>query len=100
MVYLADAWNADNVQEIDYVTNPAGRQQLDSMATQMPNLHFKDCTENSAGDYTCYFSHDVVPSTSATTFPNPGGYPPGEAVFTVAPAAAPGWYLTYVIHCG
>jgi hypothetical protein len=28
------------------------------------------------------------------------GYPPGEAVFTVAPATGPGWYLTQVIHCG
>jgi hypothetical protein len=100
MDYLATAWNSDNVQEIDYVTDPAGRQQLDSMATLMVNLQFKSCTENPAGDYTCYFTHDITPSTSPTTYPNPGGYPPGEAVFTVAPADAPGWYLTEVVHCG
>ena len=100
MTYLAAAWNAGNVQEIDYVTNPAGRQEMDAMATQMVNMHFKNCTANPAGDYTCFFSHDIAASTSPTTYPNPMGYPPGEAVFTVAPAATPGWYLTQVVHCG
>jgi hypothetical protein len=100
MEYLAAAWNSQNVREIDYVTDPAGRQQLNAMASSMPSLQFKSCTQNPAGDYTCYFSHPVVPSTSPTTYPNPGGYPPGEAVFTVAPADGPGWYLTFVIHCG
>jgi hypothetical protein len=82
------------------VTDPAGRAQMDSMASRMVNLQFKYCTENPAGDYTCYFTHDITPSTSPTTYPNPDGYPPGEAVFTVAPATTPGWYLTEVIHCG
>jgi hypothetical protein len=100
MIYLASAWNTNNVQQIDYVTDPAGRQQMDLMAAQMVNLQLKSCTQNPAGDYTCYFSHNVTPSTSPTTYPNPGGYPPGEAVFTVAPASGPGWYLTNVIHCG
>jgi len=100
MEYLAKAWNSDNVQEIDYVTDPAGRAQMDSMATLMVNLQFTSCTENPAGDYTCYFTHDITPSTSPTTYPNPAGYPPGEAVFTVAPADGPGWYLTEVVHCG
>jgi hypothetical protein len=100
MTYLAHAWNTDNVQQIDYVTDPAGRQQMDSMAVQMANLRFKSCTQNPAGDYTCFFSHDIAASSSPTTYPNPQGYPAGEAVFTVAPAAGPGWYLTSVIHCG
>ncbi len=100
MAYLADAWNGHDVQEIDYVTDPAGRAQMDSMAAQMPHLTFKSCTQNPAGDDTCYFTHDIVPSTSPTTYPDPGGYPAGEAVFTVAPAEQPGWYLTNVIHCG
>lgn len=100
MTYLAAAWNTNNVQEIDYVTSPAGRQQMDTMASLMPNLQFKSCTANPAGDYTCYFSHTIVPSTSPTTYPNPQGYAAGEAVFTVAPATAPGWYLTEVEHCG
>jgi hypothetical protein len=100
MTYLADAWNANDVRQIDYVTNPAGRNQMDSMAAQMVHLKFKSCTANPTGDYTCYFTHDVAPSTSPTTYPNPGNYPPGEAVFTVAPANGPGWYLTFVIHCG
>ncbi|MGO8860225.1 MAG: hypothetical protein ACLQRH_05560 [Acidimicrobiales bacterium] len=100
MSYLANAWNADNVRELDYVTDPAGRAQMDSMATLMVNLRFKYCAENPAGDYTCYFSHDIAPASSETTYPNPMGYPPGEAVFTVAPAETPGWYLTEVIHCG
>lgn len=100
MTYLADAWNANNVREIDYVTNPAGRNQMDSMAAQMVHLKFKSCTANPTGDYTCYFTHDIARSTSPTTYPNPGNYPPGEAVFTVAPASGPGWYLTFVIHCG
>jgi hypothetical protein len=100
MVYLSAAWNSGNVQELDYVTDPAGREQIDSMAAQMVNLQFKSCSANPTGDYTCYFNHDIAPSTSSTTYPNPGDYPPGEAVFTVAPAATPGWYLTEVIHCG
>jgi hypothetical protein len=100
MHYLASAWNSGNVQEIDYVTDPAGRQQMDSMAAQMVNLRFDTCSQNPAGDYTCYFTHDIAASDSSTTYPNPMNYPPGEAVFTVAPAATPGWYLTEVIHCG
>jgi hypothetical protein len=100
MTYLARAWNTSNVKGIDYVTDPAGRQEMDSMASLMVNLQFKNCTQNPAGDYTCYFSHNITPSTSPTTFPNPDNFPPGEAVFTVAPAGAPGWYLTNVIHCG
>lgn len=100
MTYLAGAWNSNDVRQIDYVTSPAGRRQMDSMAAQMANLRFDHCTPNPAGDYTCYFQHDIAPSTSPTTYPNPGNYPPGEAVFTVAPAGGPGWYLTFVIHCG
>jgi hypothetical protein len=100
MVYLASAWNSAIVQEIDYVTDPAGRQQMDSMAAQMVNLRFDHCSQNPAGDYTCYFTHDIAASDSSTTYPNPMNYPPGEAVFTVAPAGTPGWYLTEVIHCG
>jgi hypothetical protein len=100
MTYLASAWNAGDVQEIDYVTDPNGRQELDSMASVMVNLRFETCSPNPSGDYTCYFMHDIKASTSRTTYPNPMNYPPGEAVFTVAPAEAPGWYLTNVIHCG
>ena len=100
MTYLANAWNAGNVQEIDYVTDPNGRQELDSMASVMVNLRIEECSPNPSGDYTCYFMHDIKPSTSPTTYPNPMNYPPGEAVFTVAPAETPGWYLTNVIHCG
>ena len=88
------------MQDIDYVTDPVGRQQMNAMAAQMVDLQFKSCTANPTGDYACYFSHDIAPSTSPTTYPNPAGYPPGEAVFTVAPASGPGWYLTYVVHCG
>jgi hypothetical protein len=100
MAYLSTAWNTGNVQDLDYVTDPAGRQEMDSMAAQMVNLQFTSCTANPTGDYTCYFNHDITPSDSTTTYPDPGGYPPGEAVFTVAPAATSGWYLTEVIHCG
>jgi hypothetical protein len=100
MTYLASAWNAHNVREIDYVTDPSGRQELDSMAAVMVNLRFKSCTQNPAGDYTCFFSHNIIPSTSPTTYPNPMNYPAGEAVFTVAPAHTSGWYLTNVLHCG
>ena len=77
MTYLASAWNTDNVEGIDYVTDPAGRQEMDSMASLMVNLQFKHCTENPAGDYTCYFSHNIAPSTSPTTYPNPDNFPPG-----------------------
>jgi hypothetical protein len=100
MAYLSAAWNSGNVQELDYVTDPAGRLQLNSMAAQMVNLQFKSCSANPTGDFTCYFTHDITPSDTSTTYPNPMNYPPGEAVFTVAPATMPGWYLTEVIHCG
>lgn len=100
MTYLAHAWNAGNVREIDYVTDPNGRQELDSMAAVMVNLRFERCTPNPAGDYTCYFLHNIIAPTSSARYPNPLNYPPGEAVFTVAPARTPGWYLTNVIHCG
>ncbi len=100
MTYLAGAWNADNVQDLDYVTDPAGRQEMDSMATLMVNLQLKNCVANPGGDDTCYFTHDIAQSTSSTTYPNPMNYPPGEAVFTVAPASTSGWYLTRVVHCG
>jgi hypothetical protein len=100
MAYLSTAWNSGNVQQLDYVTDPDGRAQMNSMAAQMVHLEFKSCSVNPTGDYTCYFTHDIAPSTSSTTYPDPAGYPPGEAVFTVAPAATPGWYLTDVIHCG
>ena len=100
MAFLATAWNTGNVQDLDYVTDPAGRQQMDSMAALMVNLKFDYCSANPAGDYTCYFTHDIAPSDSSTTYPDPSNYPPGEAVFTVAPADTPGWYLTQVIHCG
>jgi len=100
MTYLAAAWNAGDVRGIDYVTSPAGRAQMNAMGTLMPHLALKSCTANPAGDYTCYFSHDIVASASSSAYPNPMGYPAGEAVFTVAPADTPGWYLTEVIHCG
>jgi hypothetical protein len=73
---------------------------MNSMASDMVNLQFENCTANPTGDYTCYFMHNITPTTSSTTYPNPNNYPPGEAVFTVGPATGPGWYLTDVIHCG
>jgi hypothetical protein len=100
MDYLAAAWNSNNVKELDYVTDPAGRQEMDAMAAQMVNLQFEYCTSNPTGDFTCFFNHDIAPSDSSTTYPNPQNYPAGEAVFTVAPATTPGFYLTQVIHCG
>jgi hypothetical protein len=101
MAYLATAWNSGNVQDLDYVTDPDGRSEMDSMAAEMVDLQFTSCSANTTGDYTCFFNHDIAPSASTTTtYPDPGGYPPGEAVFTVAPAATSGWYLTDVLHCG
>jgi hypothetical protein len=76
MVYLANAWNSANVQEIDYVTDPAGREQMDSMAAQMVNLRFDHCSQNPAGDFTCYFTHDIAASDDSTTYPNPMNYCP------------------------
>ena len=99
MTYLAAAWNESDVRRIDYVTNPSGRAEMDAIASEMVNLRLDRCNPNpGAGDYTCFFHHDITPSASPTT--DPGGYPPGVAVFTVAPAAGPGWYLTQVVHCG
>ncbi len=95
MIYLASAWNRDDVTELDHVTNPAARAALQSMRSEAVNLRLDHCTPRPQGDYVCFFSHDYPPGTRTTV---PGGV--GQAVFLVGPAARPGWYMTVLQQCG
>ncbi|MCW2544560.1 MAG: hypothetical protein JWM40_2112 [Frankiales bacterium] len=94
MRYLATAWNHDDLASLKHVTDPAARDLLVGMKTEATNLSLDHCTLNKGvGDYTCVFNHDY-----------PKGYQTdklhGTAVFTVGPAARPGWYMTYFESCG
>ena len=104
MVYLTNAWNSGNVRELDYVTDPQGRSEMDAIASEMVNLRFSSCSPNPGrGDYTCYFTHDIVKSSTPTTESSTSstdGHPPGHAALTVAPASGPGWYVTRLDYCG
>jgi hypothetical protein len=93
MVYLAAAFNERNVVDLDHVTNPGARAQLNSMHSMAVDLKLDYCTRQPAGDYQCTFDHKY-PSTDKTRGPDPG-----HAVFLVGPAATPGWYMTVYESC-
>ncbi len=96
MTYLAAAWNTNNTAELDHVTNPAARAQLDQMHNEAVNLRLDHCTlRPGVGDYICSFNHDYPSGTSTTMA---GGV--GQAVFLVGPADTPGWYMTVFQSCG
>ncbi len=93
MTYLAAAWNAHNVVDLDHVTNPAARAQLTAMHSMAVNLKLQSCKRNPPGDYTCTFTHNYPPTYK-------GGKPGhGHAVFLVGPALTPGWYMTVYESC-
>ena len=93
MTYLASAWNRNDLTELGYVTNPPARAALADMHSDATNLRLNHCTARTVGDYTCYFDHDFLPGTA----PGPGDA--GQAVFIVAPAGTPGWYMTVFESC-
>jgi hypothetical protein len=99
MRYLAAAWNANDIVSLKHVTDPSARDQLNAMHGVAVNLQLKRCEPRAgAGDFTCTFSHDFPPRPS-TTVPEDTSKP-GEAVFLVGPADAPGWYMTVFESCG
>src|SRR5580698_6065666 len=93
MVYLAAAWNENNVVDLDHVTNPAARDQLSAMHSMAVNLKLQSCTRNPPGDYTCTFTHNYPPTYKG------GKSGHGHAVFLVGPALTPGWYMTVYESC-
>jgi TolB protein len=95
MTYLAAAWNSGDIRDLDYVTNPAARSQLQAMHDEAVNLRLDHCDQRPQGDYICYFSHDYPPGTTTTL---PRGV--GQAVFLAGPALTPGWYMTVFQSCG
>jgi hypothetical protein len=98
MTYLADAWNRNDLTDLKHVTDPSARGALDDMHMVAVNLRLDRCEFNEdPGDYTCYFDHDYPPHASTTmAMDDPLT---GHAVFTVGPAATPGWYMTVLESC-
>jgi hypothetical protein len=98
MRYLADAWNRNDLTDLKHVTDPSARDALNDMHQVAVNLRLDHCELNQdRGDYTCYFDHDYPPHASTTmAMDDPVT---GHAVFTVGPAATPGWYMTVLESC-
>ena len=95
MRYLADAWNRDDQVMLKHVTNPAARDELDSMHGVAVDLRLDHCeVREGMGDYQCTFVHGYPPGVER---PEDGG---GYAIFLVGPATAPGWYMTVFQECG
>jgi hypothetical protein len=95
MTYLASAWNRGDTADLMHVTTPDARAELDSMSKLEVDLRLDHCSPRPGmGDYLCYFDHDV---TTASSGIQPGS---SQAVYLVAPALKPGWYMTLVQHCG
>jgi hypothetical protein len=94
MTYLAAAWNTGNTVALDHVTTPAGRAGLVAMRNEAVNLRLDHCTERPQGDYLCYLDHGYQNTTggAAKTASLP-------MVVLVAPAEAPGWYMTVFVSC-
>jgi len=98
MTYLADAWNRNDLTDLKHVTDPSARGALDDMHKVAVNLRLNHCELNKdRGDYTCYFDHDY-PAHASTTMAMDDPLM-GHAVFTVGPAATPGWYMTVLESC-
>ena len=93
MTYLASAWNRNDLTQLGYVTDPQARAALADMHADATNLRLHNCNARSVGDYVCYFDHDFRPGTA----PSSGAV--GQAVFLVAPATTPGWYMTVFESC-
>lgn len=93
MTYLAAAYNANNRIDLNHVTNPAARAQLNNMHSMAVNLKLNHCTRRPEGDYECTFDHQY-PSSDTTRGPDPG-----HAVFLVGPATTSGWYMTVYESC-
>ena len=98
MTYLADAWNRNDLTDLKHVTDPSARDALNDMHHVAVNLRLDRCEFNKdRGDYSCYFDHDYPPHASTTMKMEDPLV--GHAVFTVGPAATPGWYMTVFESC-
>jgi hypothetical protein len=94
MIYLASAWNRNDIVALSHVTTPAARANLLAMHKEAVNLRLNHCAARPVGDYVCFFDHDYPVGATDTS---PGG---GHSVFLVGPARTPGWYMTVFEGCG
>ena len=93
MVYLASAWNRDDLADLCQVTNPNARLLLLTMHREAVNLRLDHCDkEEVAGGYGCVFDHDYPKRMHKKGV--------GHTWVAVAPADIPGWYMTVYEGCG
>jgi hypothetical protein len=92
MRYLVTAYNHHDLVSLKHVTTPEARDALEAMRANATDLRLRSCTfRRERGDYECTFSHGFPASAHRTDR--------GRAVFTVAPAYKPGWYMTVLEEC-
>jgi hypothetical protein len=92
MVYLAYAWNRDDLADLCQVTNPNARLLLLDMHREAVNLRLDHCDKNAMGAYTCLFDHDYPKRMHKKGV--------GHTFLDVAAADIPGWYMTVYEGCG
>jgi len=91
MRFLVRAYNAHDDRALAHVTTPDARMNLVAMRDYAPTLRLKSCTRIDSGAYNCEFWHSLA---------QPAEGREGYALFRVAPAARPGWYMTVLAECG
>jgi hypothetical protein len=91
MRYLASAYNRNDLVALKHVTNSPARAALADLRSEASNLQLTGCSRQPRGDYLCSFRHDFPAHRHLS------GH--GKAVFLVAPATKPGWYMTVLEHC-
>ena len=99
MRYLAAAWNANDLDDLKHVTDPAARDQLNGMHSEAIALALDHCVRRPAGDYDCFFTHEF-PNDEVRQREDADGDGIGHAEFLVGPADRPGWYMTVYVGCG
>lgn len=102
MRYLADAYNRHDLAALKKVTNPAARDALEGIRDEAVNLRLESCERQDAGDYLCEFRHEYPAGYTEDHESGDEGHEDGygHAGFIVAPADAPGWYMTVLEYCG
>ena len=99
MRYLAAAWNANDLADLNHVTDPGARAELNGMHSEATRLALDHCVKQPAGDYDCFFTHEF-PNAKVQHREDKDGDGIGHAEFLVGPADRPGWYMTVFVDCG
>jgi len=92
MMYLASAWNREDLGELCQVTNPNARLLLLDMHREAVNLRLQRCDRDGIGHYSCVFDHDYPKKMHKKGV--------GHTLVDVESADAPGWYMTIYEGCG